>query len=72
MSALPAGLQPILFGLGALTYAKHPEGILEFQKRRSLARVQRVIDRFKGRGKAGAPDAAGPSDSPVAAAAGQA
>ncbi len=54
MSALPAGLQPILFGLGALTYAKHPEGILEFQKRRSLARVQRVIDRFKGRGPAGA------------------
>ena len=29
-------LQPILFGLGALTYAKHPEGILEFQKRTSL------------------------------------
>ena len=26
MTALPAGLQPILFGLGALTYAKHPEG----------------------------------------------
>ncbi len=48
MSSLPAGLQPILFGLGALTYAKHPEGILEFQKRRSLARVQRMIDKFKG------------------------
>ena len=36
MGALPVGLQPILFGLGALTYAKHPEGILEFQKRKSL------------------------------------
>jgi ABC-type branched-subunit amino acid transport system permease subunit len=69
MSALPAGLQPILFGLGALTYAKHPEGILEFQKRRSLARVQRLIDRFKGRGRAGAPDATGSSGTPVAAAA---
>jgi ABC-type branched-subunit amino acid transport system permease subunit len=71
MSALPAGLQPILFGLGALTYAKHPEGILEFQKRRSLARVQRGIDRVK-RGKAGAPPS-GPSgsvDPKIAAAAG--
>ena len=50
MSSLPAGLQPILFGLGALTYAKHPEGILEFQKRRSLQRIQSLIDRA-GRGR---------------------
>ena len=56
MGALPPGLQTILFGLGALTYAKHPEGILEFQKRRSLARVQRMIDRFKGRGASDAPE----------------
>jgi branched-subunit amino acid ABC-type transport system permease component len=71
MSALPAGLQPILFGLGALTYAKHPEGILEFQKRRSLARVQRTIDRVK-RGKAGAPPSgtSGSVDPKIAAAAG--
>jgi len=70
MSSLPAGLQPILFGLGALTYAKHPEGILEFQKRRSLARVQRVIDRFKG-GKADAESSgtAGSSEGKIAAAA---
>ena len=67
MSALPAGLQPILFGLGALTYAKHPEGILEFQKRRSLARVQRLIDKFKGRGRAGAPGTADKTDAPVTA-----
>ena len=40
MGALPVGLEPILFGLGALTYAKHPEGILEFQKRRSYERMQ--------------------------------
>ncbi len=42
--------QPILFGLGAMTYAKHPEGILEFQKRQSLAFVQRHLDRMKRRG----------------------
>ncbi|MGO9877271.1 MAG: ABC transporter permease subunit [Acidimicrobiia bacterium] len=53
MSALPAGLEPILFGLGALTYAKHPEGILEFQKRRSYERIQALISRFGGRGRAG-------------------
>ena len=51
LTSLPAGLQPILFGLGALTYAKHPEGILEFQKRRSYERLQGLIDRFKGQGK---------------------
>src|SRR5262249_1350754 len=69
MSSLPAGLQPILFGLGALTYAKHPEGILEFQKRRSLARVQRGIDKFKGRGRAGASDTADGTETPIKAAA---
>jgi branched-subunit amino acid ABC-type transport system permease component len=35
----------ILFGLGAITFAKHPEGILEFQKRQSLLFVQRLITR---------------------------
>src|SRR5690606_34903881 len=29
----------VLFGLGALTYAKHPEGIVEFQTRRSVQRI---------------------------------
>jgi len=38
--------EPILFGLGAITYAKHPEGILEFQKRQSMARVQQWLDRL--------------------------
>ena len=71
MSSLPAGLQPILFGLGAFTYAKHPEGILEFQKRRSLARIQALIDHFKRGGPAGA-TSSGVSDSkgPSVAAAG--
>jgi branched-chain amino acid transport system permease protein len=40
----------IFFGLGAVTYARHPEGILEASKGRSLARVQTWIDRFKSRG----------------------
>jgi branched-subunit amino acid ABC-type transport system permease component len=46
MSALSVGVQTILFGLGALTYAKHPEGILEFNKRKSYAFFQRVAQRF--------------------------
>ena len=32
-------LFPILFGLGAVTYALHPEGIVEWQKRRSIERL---------------------------------
>jgi ABC-type branched-subunit amino acid transport system permease subunit len=47
----PQTLAIILLSLGAFTYAKHPEGVLEFQKRRSLNRVQRQIDRFQRRGK---------------------
>jgi branched-subunit amino acid ABC-type transport system permease component len=49
MSALPAGLQPILFGLGALTYAKHPEGVLEFNKRKSYELFARLGQRLGGR-----------------------
>lgn len=50
------GIASIFFGLGAVTYAKHPEGILEANKAKSLAQVQRLIDRFK-RGAKPAPDA---------------
>jgi branched-subunit amino acid ABC-type transport system permease component len=67
----PAGLRSVLFGLSAITYAKHPEGILEFNKRQSLARTQRWIDKWKAR--RGGPDAtATPSEvtSPVGAAVG--
>ncbi len=42
----------VLFGLGALTYARHPEGIVEAQTRRSLAGISRLARR----------DAAPPSD----------
>jgi ABC-type branched-subunit amino acid transport system permease subunit len=41
--------QFILFGLGALTYARHPEGVLEANKRKSLDRMQRFLDRRKAR-----------------------
>jgi ABC-type branched-subunit amino acid transport system permease subunit len=51
MGPPPQTLAIILLSIGAFTYAKHPEGVLEFQKRRSLDKVQRTIDRFKGRGK---------------------
>ena len=37
--------QYVLFGLGALTYARHPEGILEAQKRQVFGRIQRRLDR---------------------------
>lgn len=39
---LPVGLGIIAFGLGAITYARHPEGVAEFQKRLS---VQRFLER---------------------------
>lgn len=43
------GVAFILFGLGALTYARHPEGIIEAQTslsiRRILARVERIKER---------------------------
>ena len=32
-------LFPILFGIGAITYALHPEGVVEWQKRRLIERV---------------------------------
>jgi branched-chain amino acid transport system permease protein len=45
----------ILFGLGALTYAKHPEGIVEARTRSSLARVTRWLERGKRSEAEGAP-----------------
>jgi branched-chain amino acid transport system permease protein len=45
---IPKSYDLILFGLGAITFAKHPEGILEFQKRQSLQFVQRMIERARG------------------------
>ncbi len=33
----------VLFAFGALTYAAHPEGVLEFQKRRWTLRFERLF-----------------------------
>jgi ABC-type branched-subunit amino acid transport system permease subunit len=33
----------VLFAFGALQYARHPEGVLEFQKRRGTARFERLL-----------------------------
>jgi hypothetical protein len=38
-----------LFGIGALTYARHPEGAVEFNKRRSLVWLSTWLDRRAGR-----------------------
>ena len=46
-----ASWEPILFGLGAITYARNPRGILEANKRKSNAFVQRQLDRFKRRSR---------------------
>jgi ABC-type branched-subunit amino acid transport system permease subunit len=50
----------ILFGLGAIQYARHPEGTLENGKRNSMAFFQRLFDRI---GKRGADADSGGADS---------
>lgn len=39
----------ILFGLGAFTYAKHPEGIVEFQTTAAVARIAPRVERWLGK-----------------------
>jgi len=51
---VPGEFQFVLFGLSAVVYAKHPEGILEFGKRKQLEAIQRGLDR---RNRSGAPEA---------------
>jgi ABC-type branched-subunit amino acid transport system permease subunit len=38
-------LEFALFGFGTINYVKHPEGILEFQKRNSIERITRLMQR---------------------------
>jgi branched-chain amino acid transport system permease protein len=38
-----SSLTVVLFAFGALTYAAHPEGVLEYQKRRWTARFERLF-----------------------------
>jgi branched-subunit amino acid ABC-type transport system permease component len=61
VESVPTGLATVFFGLGAITYAKHPEGVLEHNKRASLARVQAFLDRRKAR-REGPPDATSAPD----------
>ena len=51
---------PVLFGLGALTFARHPEGIAEHGKRTSLAGMQRLLDRARRARPVATPAAAPP------------
>ena len=37
------------FGFGALTYAKHPEGIIEYQTTRSIEKTLRTVERIRSR-----------------------
>jgi branched-chain amino acid transport system permease protein len=38
-----SSLTVVLFAFGALTYAAHPEGVLEYQKRRSTLRFEKLL-----------------------------
>lgn len=47
-----AGIEPVLFAFGAMTYAAHPEGIVEYQKTKWMDRAGRALaawDRRQGR-----------------------
>ncbi len=44
-----SGIEPILFAFGAVTYAVHPEGILEYQKSRWMRRVNRLFSLYDQR-----------------------
>ena len=63
---LSGGWQLILFGLGAINYAKHPEGVIEPQTRASIEFLQRKIDRRKQR-RAGTLDLTGDDEARPAA-----
>ncbi|MHB1517155.1 MAG: ABC transporter permease subunit [Acidimicrobiales bacterium] len=42
-----SALLPLLFALGTLGYARHPEGAVESQERRWLGRLGRLLERFR-------------------------
>ena len=44
-----SGIEPILFAFGAMTYAAHPEGIVEYQKTKWMKRVSRVLAAWDAR-----------------------
>ncbi len=58
------GVAFILFGFGAFTYAKHPEGIIEAQTTASIEKSVAVLDRIRGR-RVPSPGADPPADPPL-------
>lgn len=46
---LDPGWRFVLFGLAAISFARHPEGVLEAGKRRNMARMQARIDKVRAR-----------------------
>jgi ABC-type branched-subunit amino acid transport system permease subunit len=62
------GLEFILFAVGTLTYAQHPEGIVEFQKTRWMNRMAKLFQRYderRGRATPGTTAGASPGAAPV-------
>jgi branched-chain amino acid transport system permease protein len=49
VNSVPTAVQFIVFGLGALTYARHPEGILEANKRKPIEALNRFFEKRNGR-----------------------
>ena len=43
------GVEFILFAVGTLTYAQHPEGIVEYQKTRWMNRIAKLFQRYDER-----------------------
>jgi branched-chain amino acid transport system permease protein len=53
LNLLPARfgvLEFALFGFGAITFIQHPEGIVEYQKRASLERLSKLLERRRTHG----------------------
>ncbi len=59
------GVAFILFGFGAFTYAKHPEGIIEAQTTASIQRTVDFFERFRRSPAATNPDAGPPPERPA-------
>jgi len=55
------GLTFVLFAAGALTYAAHPEGIVEYQKRTWTGRIERWLGLRPGAPGSASPEAAQPA-----------
>jgi branched-chain amino acid transport system permease protein len=54
------GITPILFAIGAMTYAQHPEGVVEYQKTQWLRRVSRLLSAYdERRARTGSPPVTG-------------